>query len=372
MAETSTKLFVGQVPQTTTEQELRDVFALYGTVNDVEFMRDKVTNAPKGCAFVVFADDQEATLACENLNEKVTLPGARRTLIVNKHISKDGGECKLYVSMLSYSTTEAEVKQMFEPYGTINEVFIISDKATGQSKGHGFVKFASKSDAKRAIQALNDTIKDKDAPNNIRVRFAHNAEEKSNASLYNNNNNMNNNLNNNLFSALNGMGMGALAGGDLSQLSQVFGNAAGYGVNGMNGMSPYGMNGMNGMNSMNGMNGMSGVNGSVPVFGGAGPVDSGKTFQAKGPAGANLFVLGLPFNYGDVDLGNLFANFGNLLSSKIQVDVSTGQSKGFGFVSFDNAYSATAAIQAIDGSMVGGRRLKVQVKKNDGGPGRPY
>lgn len=339
------KLFVGQVPSTTTEQVLREYFSPYGTINEIQFMKDRMTQQPKGCAFIVFATETSATAAIENLHDKVTLPGAKRSLIVNKHASKaDGGEHKLYVGMLSRQTTEPEVRAMFEPYGAVKEVFMMIDKQTGACKGQAFVKFENKSDATRAIAALNETFRDKDAPSNVQVRFAHSPQEK----IQQQQNPFNNMFGGGMqgFAGLGGMGMGLGGGMD------AFGGSAGFGLNTLN---PY----------------------AQPGFGAPKPVTQ-KTIQAKGPAGANLFVLGIPENYGDLDLGNLFSNFGTVVSSKVQVDIQTGTSKGFGFVSFDNVTSSQAAISSMDGFMLGAKRLQVRVKKNDGGQSggstgfRPY
>lgn len=353
------KLFIGQVPSTTTDQIIREYFSPYGTIQEIQFMKDKATQQPKGCCFVVFSTETAANAAIDNLHEKVTLPGAKRSMIVNKHSSKsDGGEHKLYVGMLSRSTTEDEVRALFEPYGTISEIFMMTDKQTGQSKGQGFVKFSSKSDAQRAINALHDNFKDKDAPSNLQVRFAQSPQEKIQQQ------NPHHNPYNMFGGAAGGMpqGFGGLAsmGMGLGEFGQGFGNAFGGPALGL-GLNPYSQ---------------------VPGFGGPPKsVQANKvTIQAKGPAGANLFVLGIPENYGDMDLGNLFSNFGNVISSKVQVDIQSGHSKGFGFVSFDNATSAMAAISSMDGFMLGAKRLQVRVKKNEGGNGgaggaagfRPY
>ena len=47
-------------------------------------------------------------------------------------------------------------------------------------------------------------------------------------------------------------------------------------------------------------------------------------------------------------------------------DKATGRSRGFGFVNFDNAQSAEAAIKGMNGYAAHGKRLKVQLKKGDG------
>ncbi|MFO1519020.1 MAG: RNA-binding protein [bacterium] len=62
---------------------------------------------------------------------------------------------KLYVGSLPYSTTETELRELFEPFGSIESVRIISDKFTGRSKGFGFVEFSDDEAAEKAIQEVN-------------------------------------------------------------------------------------------------------------------------------------------------------------------------------------------------------------------------
>jgi cold-inducible RNA-binding protein len=64
---------------------------------------------------------------------------------------------KLYVGSLPYSVTEEELRELFSPFGDIESVRIIMDKATGQSKGFGFVEMASVDDAQKAIENLHGT-----------------------------------------------------------------------------------------------------------------------------------------------------------------------------------------------------------------------
>jgi len=56
---------------------------------------------------------------------------------------------------LSFSTTEDELRQMFEPYGQVDRVSIMTDRDTGRSRGFGFVEMASNDDGEKAITALN-------------------------------------------------------------------------------------------------------------------------------------------------------------------------------------------------------------------------
>ncbi|TAJ29434.1 MAG: RNA-binding protein [Nitrospirae bacterium] len=64
---------------------------------------------------------------------------------------------KLYVGGLPYSTTEAELNEIFAKEGTVESARVITDKFTGQSRGFGFVEMSSGEEAKRAITSLNGT-----------------------------------------------------------------------------------------------------------------------------------------------------------------------------------------------------------------------
>lgn len=62
---------------------------------------------------------------------------------------------KLYVGNLPYSVTSSDLEKLLGEHGTVQSVEVISDRATGQSKGFGFVEMASDQDATAAINALN-------------------------------------------------------------------------------------------------------------------------------------------------------------------------------------------------------------------------
>jgi RNA recognition motif-containing protein len=62
---------------------------------------------------------------------------------------------KLYVGNLLYTTTENDLRELFQSHGTLESVAVITDRDTGQSKGFGFVEFANDNEAKSAISALS-------------------------------------------------------------------------------------------------------------------------------------------------------------------------------------------------------------------------
>jgi len=61
----------------------------------------------------------------------------------------------IYVGNLDYKVDEKDLKGIFEEYGDISEVKIITDNYNGKSKGFGFVTMDNNSDAKKAIKELN-------------------------------------------------------------------------------------------------------------------------------------------------------------------------------------------------------------------------
>ena len=61
----------------------------------------------------------------------------------------------IFVGNLSYGATEDSVRSMFEAYGAVDRVSLVTDRETGQPRGFGFVEMASDSDAERAIAELN-------------------------------------------------------------------------------------------------------------------------------------------------------------------------------------------------------------------------
>ena len=62
---------------------------------------------------------------------------------------------KLYVGNLGYDVTGAQLEQLFSEHGTVESASVIEDRATGRSKGFGFVEMGSDQEAQAAIEALN-------------------------------------------------------------------------------------------------------------------------------------------------------------------------------------------------------------------------
>lgn len=64
---------------------------------------------------------------------------------------------KLYVGNLSFSSTEADLKELFGRHGSVESVNVITDRDTGRPRGFAFVEMAEGSAAQDAIRALDGT-----------------------------------------------------------------------------------------------------------------------------------------------------------------------------------------------------------------------
>ena len=61
----------------------------------------------------------------------------------------------IFVGNLNFGATEDAVRSLFEAYGTVERVSIVTDRDTGQPRGFGFVEMSANADADRAIAELN-------------------------------------------------------------------------------------------------------------------------------------------------------------------------------------------------------------------------
>jgi RNA recognition motif-containing protein len=86
----NSKLYVGNLSFNTSEADLRDTFAPFGSVTDVYVASDRETGRPRGFAFVTFSNDTESKLAIEKLNG-TELDGRQLTVNEAKPKEEMGG-----------------------------------------------------------------------------------------------------------------------------------------------------------------------------------------------------------------------------------------------------------------------------------------
>ena len=62
----------------------------------------------------------------------------------------------MYVSNLSFHTTDDDLKVLFEKFGTVSSAKVITDRESGRSRGFGFVEMDNDTEANEAMKALNN------------------------------------------------------------------------------------------------------------------------------------------------------------------------------------------------------------------------
>ncbi|GLV34095.1 bruno 1 [Carabus blaptoides fortunei] len=408
------KMFVGQVPRSMDEKELRQLFEQFGRVHQINVLRDKATGASKGCCFVTFYTRKAALQAQDALHNIKTLGGMHHPIQMKPADSENRNERKLFVGMLSKKLGENDVRAMFNSHGQIEECTVLRDPA-GNSKGCAFVTFSSKQSAVAAIKSLHhsQTMEGCSAP--LVVKFADTQKEKDQKRLAQ--------MKASLWGAA--ATQPAISAPSAQQfptllqseplnplqLLQAMGNSAllqqQHLLTGTEGLlAPIGVQNLVTLAAMTqpgaaaattplyvtsllGKGAGAAERACLPnvtpaltatdltggggmystLLGTAAAAVAGK--QVEGPEGCNLFIYHLPQEFNDTDLASTFVPFGHLVSAKVFIDKQTNLSKCFGFVSFDNPSSAQAAITAMNGFQIGTKRLKVQLKRSKEAS-RPY
>lgn len=365
------------------EDGLRAIVSEYGNPVSIDIIRDKVNMTHKGCAFVLLETKEEAEHVINSLHNVKILPNMHSPMQVKY---ADGElqklQHKLFVGMLPKTATEDTVKEIFSPYGEIEEVTILKD-STGASRCCGFVKYKDREQASQAISFLNGTTLPGQSKTLI-VRFAETDQAKKEKLqlklLAQQQANMlrlnpllsqlvnpiyassivtpgNSNTNATPYGTTPYIPTQYIQQGTQSYTDTTYppgtqpNMANAYGSLPAAYSSPYGAAATS----------VQAVYGAAPIM--VPSVPEGP--QKQGPPGANLFLYHLPQEWRDQDLMQTFSPYGNVISAKVFIDKTTLASKCFGFVSYDNAHSASEAISKLNGLHVGGnKRLKVEVKRN--------
>ena len=62
---------------------------------------------------------------------------------------------RIYIGNFTFESTEQRIRELFEPFGSVEEVTIVQDRYSGRSKGFGFVEMPTADEAQAAIDGLN-------------------------------------------------------------------------------------------------------------------------------------------------------------------------------------------------------------------------
>ncbi|XP_022092207.1 RNA-binding protein 39-like [Acanthaster planci] len=158
-------VFVMQLSQRVRAKDLEEFFSSVGKVRDVKIISDRNSRRSKGIGYVEFMSDESVPLAMGLNNEKlmgvpiVVQPSQaekNRLAQNNQTLQKGGaGPMRLYVGSLHYNITEEMLRGIFEPFGQIDSIQLMTDSELKRSKGYGFITFHDADDAKRALDQLN-------------------------------------------------------------------------------------------------------------------------------------------------------------------------------------------------------------------------
>ncbi|CAI9718291.1 CUGBP Elav-like family member 1-A isoform X1 [Octopus vulgaris] len=235
------KMFVGQIPRSMDENELRKMFEEFGPVFQLNVLRDKMTGQSKGCCFVTFYTRKSALDAQNALHNIKTLPQMHHPIQMKPADSEKRNveERKLFVGMISKKYNESDIRILFSNYGSIEDCTVLRDQS-GQSKGCAFVTFNNRQSAQNAIKNMHHSQTMEGCSSPLVVKFADTQREKEAKKLQQ--------MNANLWNLSLG-GLGPLAPQYVSLLQQAAAGGGGGGGGGNMG-GGYGNLGNVGLNTM--------------------------------------------------------------------------------------------------------------------------
>uniref|UniRef100_A0A8C5QIG5 CUGBP Elav-like family member 1 n=1 Tax=Leptobrachium leishanense TaxID=445787 RepID=A0A8C5QIG5_9ANUR len=178
----SIKMFVGQVPRSWSEKELRELFEQYGAVYEINVLRDRSQNPPqsKGCCFITFYTRKAALEAQNALHNMKILPGMHHPIQMKPADSEKNNaveDRKLFIGMVSKKCNENDIRVMFSQFGQIEECRILRGP-DGLSRGCAFITFTSRSMAQMAIKAMHQAQTMEGCSSPIVVKFADTQKDK--------------------------------------------------------------------------------------------------------------------------------------------------------------------------------------------------
>jgi RNA recognition motif-containing protein len=151
------KLYVGNLPFESTEEDIQKVFVQYGDISDLYLpMRD---GRPRGFCFVTM-NDEGADKAMAEL-DGTDFQG--RNLVVNEPLKKGEKlaprastrpQFKLYVGNLSFYTTHETLLSVFSEFGEVHDCYLPTDPESQQPRGFGFITM-EQADGEAAINELD-------------------------------------------------------------------------------------------------------------------------------------------------------------------------------------------------------------------------
>ena len=150
-----------------TEEEFKEAFEVFGIIEEIWVLKDKVTNEPKGVTYIKFSKTSEAALAMEEMNGKCIGSHPRPLKVLIAH-SRDQGSrremneeerlVRLFV-VVPKSLGESELRDHFNQFGDVDYVSIVRDRTSKESKGFAYIKYHRMSHAAKAFEDCDRSFK---------------------------------------------------------------------------------------------------------------------------------------------------------------------------------------------------------------------
>ncbi|XP_059168208.1 RNA-binding protein 45-like isoform X2 [Physella acuta] len=153
----------------TTEQEFREAFDKYGTIEDIWIIKDKRTNEDRGIVYIKFSKTSEAMQAMEEMNGRALAGTTKGLKVVVANSKRDGSTrdprederlVRLFV-IIPKHFTEQTLRDEFSKYGDVESVTVLKDRNTGESKGFGYVRYFKPLHAAMAFENCDSSFRPK-------------------------------------------------------------------------------------------------------------------------------------------------------------------------------------------------------------------
>uniref|UniRef100_A0A672RQ00 CUGBP Elav-like family member 2 n=1 Tax=Sinocyclocheilus grahami TaxID=75366 RepID=A0A672RQ00_SINGR len=164
------KMFVGQIPRSWSEKELKELFEPYGAVYQINILRDRSQNPPqsKGSMRFLTFDITHAIAAMHHPIQMKPADSEKSNAVEDR---------KLFIGMVSKKCNENDIRVMFSPLGQIEECRILRGP-DGLSRGCAFVTFSTRAMAQNAIKAMHQSQTMEGCSSPMVVKFADTQKDK--------------------------------------------------------------------------------------------------------------------------------------------------------------------------------------------------
>uniref|UniRef100_A0A1B6D106 RRM domain-containing protein n=1 Tax=Clastoptera arizonana TaxID=38151 RepID=A0A1B6D106_9HEMI len=150
-----------------TENDFRQAFEKFGTIEEVWIVKDRNTKEAKGVVYIKFSKTSEAALALEEMNGKTIAENTRPLKVMIAHNRDQGSKreenendrlLRLFI-VVPKSMTEDELRTIFMKFGELDHVAIVKHRESRESKGFAYVKYVKMSHAAKAFEECDRSFK---------------------------------------------------------------------------------------------------------------------------------------------------------------------------------------------------------------------